>query len=543
MLSIFHMPQEILLEIFEYCPSSLGVIELWKTGDRRVQHKVEITVRSIDLVDKSKFPRSKWPACLSRFQGLRRLSLITHFGHLCNDRYEFQASLLALSHELEELTLYSEEEYLFSESNDFDKTASNFAKLRKIRISRITMRKKPSSAFLNFMTRNVTECELFDPVTSLNRAYFEEILLPPRLEILNMATFPSPLAKQNVKVPPSLTTLSCIEAMSTKFPDDIAKFQPTKLRLPHWNEEFASKFLALESLTVWYEEINLALLPPQLTFLDALNPLTIEMARALPRTLTHLNVPFVDARGWDVFPLPNLITLNIKHALPQNFVHSLPSSLKFLGFTGNWATHPALPDSITSIESDAGVKHALPAHLRRLKATRIFTNKRSLLPATLTYLDCHGSLVRRDANLVRSNLTTLKLRHFSEALFSFLPHTLTSLEMTHFSLNRNKTARQQISAWSKMPTGLRSLTITDSPFGSIHTRCLTPLTELRILNIAFAPDEDFPTLLEEGYLPELRSAAFVVEDENSGFQSLPEQFLQKSSWTTGIHRIIVQRRY
>lgn len=550
MFPLLELPREVFLEIFDWCPSSVSVIELWKTGDRRAQHKLEHTVTSIDLADNSKYPTSRWPSCLSRFQRLRRLSLALENGSLHANAHQLQVSLMSLSLELEELAINSDDTFRSSDHLPIDSKAPNFAKLRKLRLKHGIMRKKPSSPFMKFLTRNVTDCGLFSP-TSNFRAYFEETLLPPRLEKLNCATFPTPLANQRVAVPPSLTSLASIECYNTDhLLADVPQFQPVELRLPQWDELWTNALPTVTSLDFWAVIRDVSILPRNLTSLEMPTSwLNSQDALLLPRSLTHLY--FMGASYWhfDSQPLdlPNLRSLRVALAMQPELIRCLPPFLRTVQFTSAWTrSHPSFPDSVTSIKCMDGISTKLPPSLKILKVHRLYSAKRIIVPPSLTHLDCYGPLLRRDANLIHSNLTTLKLRHFSDALFSYLPRSLTCLKIACLTVCRNKTERQQLRAWSHLPTGLRSLTITDSRPSIILARCLAPLTELRFFECSFGLDLSFGTMLQEGLLAQLRSAAFEVpEFDAAGYsKELPERFeMHQYLLARNTIRLVFKRRY
>lgn len=522
MKSLSEFPRDLLPEIARHLSSSEAILNLWKSGDCILQRKLEQSITSLDLEDLSYAPSSRWPKCLSRFRRLRSLSLTIKHGQLCDGPHHLQSALLLLSHELEELTIDSKD-FLFSPDENADappllyfEDPSAFGRLSKIsvRCQQILLT-SPKSSFFDFLMRNVRCITALEGSTTSFAQSSDATLhwrLPPNIERLGAARLTKHFSAD--ELPPSLTRIDSINLASwnSALLTHLSVYQPSHLEFWYWVPEIAySCPPSVTSITMDYHDRfdssidAISALPRTLRSLKADTLREVDWD-VLPPSLTHLSA--LNSYGWVTrtsMSLKHLTTLEVNEVSPI-FISSLPPTLTSLRFKLCAERElPALPASLTLLDSSADVLISVPPNLRKLKIPRLYSNKRSLLPATLTNLECDGSLIRRDANCTVSNVTTAIIKDFSETLFPYLPRGLTRLSINKLHLNSKATRNPHVHAWSKLPQSLRVMHVDHTYYSGVPPECLIRLVNLRHIYFPFFTADAAMCAVLRDHMPELRS--------------------------------------
>lgn len=548
MHSLSSLPRELLLQIVSYFPSSVVVLDLWKSGDGIIRRKLEAVVVSIDLKRGSRSCR--WPNCLSRFSRLRRLSIDVSFAA----PLLLQQALLSLPIELEELTLSSPTSLHSSDGPNVDiSEALNFSHLRKLSMNHLLTAKR--SPFLRFLMRNVNELYVApefstyeleqDGITFGDPRILQNMTLPPKLEKLGFGAINFDLFPK-----PACYTIDSITFLRTAASDcDLMPFLPVELILPHhtWTPEHATICPpTVTSLLIGpvsgFGNLNwTASLPPNLTSLDCMR-LHQNEAAALPRTLTHLRLRRL-CLGWSKSQpsgLPNLRSVHLSEEGFDDFVKMLPLSvtiLKMRHISTRYEVSCDLPLSITELHVESkAVRLELPPGLQKLTLPRFLKNKSAVLPETLTHLVCEASFVRRDLNLIHSHhLRSLEILHCSDDLFAFLPRSLTSLTINEL-ITKSVSVNGQAQKWSQLPMGLQSISLISytSRVRPLPLQCLEPLVELQTIYWNAEVTGDYCAWLHNN-LFELRSFEFYSALKTS--DGLPPWFYLIESKTESWHTI------
>lgn len=438
MTSLRNFPTEILAQILNTPQSSNLVINLWKSGDRILQHKIASCITILDIRDTRVGSSSRYPkliSCLPKLTSLR----------IERGRAWLMSSPILLSYELAKLppSLTS----LTLSSADSPRGLLNYGSDGKVINSKYP---RGESELYNwgkvFPSLESLEIADFEHDTSISPTDFAG--LPPTLTRLRLPTFRILSSLMLQTLPPSLT--------DTDFGNIIHKWTPK-----------ASEYCCLPlQTTLKLKDIDLpafevlgtswtSRLPTQLTSLQLPPDLSIPPSHiaTLPQSLTHIKInvepgPTEAIIRWpsslrslciyNAFNVPNLWQL-----MPKNLEKLVLSSLDEEVFDSNQVPRSVTEMQLLDIFADdtVTISSGLPDSLLKLVIKWenacegvIFES----LPPKLTHLDIDWtdcfSNIHHKINWP-PQLSKLRVNGLAMESCENLPSSLTDLNVTKFLLS------------------------------------------------------------------------------------------------------------
>lgn len=108
-LLISDLPREILAYILELSDSSYLVIDLWKTGDPKLQHKLSTCITKLDIRDTNPLSTSRWPKLISSLSKLQSLYIDRRHSWIMDSAAHLSREMQLLPPSLTSISLFSED--------------------------------------------------------------------------------------------------------------------------------------------------------------------------------------------------------------------------------------------------------------------------------------------------------------------------------------------------------------------------------------------------------------------------------------------------
>lgn len=528
MSSLANLPRDILVNIVTGSHYSFLALDLWKTGDRIVQNKLENGVLALDLRDNIDPPASSWPFCLSRFRKLRHLRIEVEFGSLCTMASDLQRELLQLSPDLQELSIFScDQLFTIDETTREYSTTPSFGSLLKLSLPNHSFRSTlKEHRFFNFLSRNIRELSARLrtrpsrlPTTFVPRGAFivpELFNGPPHLERIDH------LELRNVDSASLIpSTLQVDSVYVTRYGLDWVHQQRSlqSLKVVYWTPQIAAMCpptllnLCVEGFREFVEdfsnEVWVPSMPPMLVSLRVNQgghaQLSTAAASRMPRSLTELLGSWTitdELRNCKKIDLPNLKVLEVNDSFDGPYFQRCPDSVTSIT-TDYRGPLSYLPPNLTylCLGGFTLVSISAPLHAPFLRTLKLLipASECDFLPPSLTSLDLNNEQFVRSPKLTHLvNLQVFKCDNFESACFPSLPRTLQTLDIENVI---GLTAEACMEHCSALPSTLRVFRMRNTFSQSklewgLPAACFEHLVMAEELWIHHLVTSDFGTALE-----------------------------------------------